>query len=149
MGVQPATTSSRAATSHVAIVTPSVADRLVSGEKTIETRFSRTSRAPYGLVQPGDWIYFKVSGAQIVARARARRVRNLSELNHRLITTLKRKYGKPIAADEGYWEAKQTARYGVLIWLGRVSRVIEPPEVPRQYGSGWICLSDLQPSSVR
>lgn len=125
---------------HVAIVSPTVAERLLSGKKKIESRFSQTCRAPFGLVRAGDMIYFKITGGQIVARARARSVRELSNLNKSLIIKIRRQFGRQIAADEGYWEKKQAARYGVLVWLGRVSRPKITPKVPRQYGAGWVCL---------
>lgn len=125
---------------HVAIVTARIGRLLLRGEKTIESRFSRTRRPPLGCVSAGDLVHFKVCAGPVVC---SRRVTALCEYEHLTQTTLlalKWRFGRKIGADSGYWEARRGCRFGVLMWLAPAREVIPPARLPRQYGNGWLVL---------
>ena len=56
---------------HVAIMTPSwkLIPKILSGEKSIESRWYQTRRAPWNTVSIGDKVFFKDSGKPITASA--------------------------------------------------------------------------------
>lgn len=126
---------------HVAIVTPIVAARLLSGEKTIESRLYRSRRPPFGIISPGDTIYFRSVGGLIFARSIARRVQQHTDLTPPQVAAIRRRWSLEIAAHAGYWKAKRDSRFAILIWLSRF-RPASRHEVaaPRQFGSGWVTL---------
>lgn len=61
---------------HVAIMTPSwkLIPKILSGEKSIESRWYQTRRAPWNKVTIGDRVFFKDSGKSITASAIVSRV---------------------------------------------------------------------------
>jgi ASC-1-like (ASCH) protein len=125
---------------HVAIVDARIARSLVDGRKRVESRFARHRRAPYGRVVPGDSIYFKVAGGEVIGRAPVKRVREFNQLTPKALTALRRRYNDGILAPATYWDARRQCRYGVLIWLGRFVRRTVQIALPRQYGTGWVIL---------
>lgn len=56
---------------HVAVLRPPYTRLLLSGAKTIESRFAYSRRAPFGVIAAGDRVYFKISAGPFIARARA------------------------------------------------------------------------------
>ncbi len=128
---------------HIAIVDPQTAERLLDGSKTIESRFSQTRRAPYGLIGTGQLIHFKLAGGGIIGSCRAQYVRQYDELTPERVDFIRTIHGGQICASAEYWEERLRCRYGVLIGLGRVRPAREAVEIPRQYGNGWITLPNL------
>lgn len=61
---------------HVAIMTPSwkLIPKILSGEKSIESRWYQTRRAPWDKIAIGDRVFFKDSGKPITAKAKISRV---------------------------------------------------------------------------
>lgn len=61
---------------HVAIMTPSwkLIPKILSGEKSIESRWYQTRRAPWNKIAIGDRIFFKDSGKSITAKAIVSRI---------------------------------------------------------------------------
>jgi hypothetical protein len=125
---------------HVAIIEPDLADPLAAGRKRIESRFARGRRLPFGRVFPGDEVYFKVAGAEIIGLTSVRRVIEFVDLNPARITAIRRRFGRSILAPPAYWRARRGCRYGVLIWLGRFTSIETTPRVPRQFGNAWLLL---------
>lgn len=56
---------------HVAIMNKSwqMTEKIISGEKTIESRWYQTKRTPWDKIFKGDTIYFKNSSEMIIAKA--------------------------------------------------------------------------------
>ena len=61
---------------HVAMMNPSwkLIAKILCGEKTIESRWYQTRRAPWNTISIGDRIFFKDSGKPITAQATVSRV---------------------------------------------------------------------------
>ncbi len=123
---------------HIAIIAPAVARRLLDGTKTIESRFSRTRRPPFGCVGAGDRVVFKLSGGPCVVDARVRRVQEFTNLTPRSVNSLRRRWNALVAADQAYWRRRLGCRFGVLVWLESVRPIRGVRRVPRQFGNGWI-----------
>jgi len=128
---------------HVAIIEARFAEPLLCGRKLIESRFARRRRPPFGRVLPGDQIYFKASGGEIIGRSLVTRVREFDDLTPPKVDALRRRYNRAILAPRPYWQARRDCRYGILIWLAEFTRDTVSPEIPRQYGSGWLSLSRM------
>ena len=62
--------------SHIAIMKSSwkLLPKILSGEKTVESRWYKTKACPWNRVFPGDTIYFKDSGKPVTLKARVTRV---------------------------------------------------------------------------
>ena len=126
-------------TTHLAVLHREYLDKIITGDKTIEMRLTRTRRAPFGKVSPGDTIYFKQSSGPIRAVARVNRVKSLSDLTPKRINELRDRLNDKIAASATTWARKRQARYGTLIWLRDVRETSEGPIVPPLFGAAWVC----------
>jgi ASC-1-like (ASCH) protein len=80
---------------HVAIMKKSwgLLPKIISGGKTIESRWYHTRSAPWGKIKAGDTVYFKNSGEPVTVRAHVARVVQFSDLTPRRVKEILRKYG--------------------------------------------------------
>jgi len=60
---------------HVAILKQPFFDMILSGDKTIESRFLMNKIVPFNKVSIGDEIYLKQTGKQVTAKAEVEKVR--------------------------------------------------------------------------
>jgi ASC-1-like (ASCH) protein len=127
---------------HLAILRRDVVAALLSGRKRIETRFYRHRCLPLGRIRPGDVVHFKVSGGGVIGSARVTFVREFSALTPAAVDRLRRLYQDQVCAPAQYWTARRRCRYGVLIGIGPVRGPARRFPVPRQYGGGWVVLSE-------
>lgn len=126
---------------HVAIVSHPMAEALTRGAKVVESRLYRHRRVPYGCVNPGDRVHFKVSGGSFIGTCKVVGVRCFSDLTPAAVAQLRRRYNDAVCAPASYWSAKRRSRYAVLIWLGPLSAPGRELYIPRQFGSAWTVLS--------
>src|SRR5437764_10549230 len=102
-------------TSHMAILThKSVVDKILSGEKTIESRFSRVKSVPFGQIIAGDLVYFKLSGGPVMGYARISRVEEFDNLTPRLIDDLAKRYREELALSEDFLARKMETKFASL-----------------------------------
>ena len=79
---------------HVAIMNSKLAliPDIISGKKKIESRWYKAKRAPWGRINPGDTVYFKNSGKEVMARAEVEKVEQY-ELTPAVIKEIIGRYG--------------------------------------------------------
>ena len=122
---------------HIVILRQPYFNMVVSGEKTIESRFSMHKVAPYGKVSIGDEILLKETGKDVTATAKVKDVKYY-ELTPEIVEEIRIQYGKQIGTDRFEdWESSLQKRYCSLIWLTNVKQ-IEPIKVERSNGAGWL-----------
>lgn len=122
---------------HIVILRQPYFNMVVSGEKTIESRFSMHKVAPYGKVSIGDEILLKETGKDVTATAKVKDVKYF-ELTPEIVEEIRIQYGKQIGTDRFEdWESSLQKRYCSLIWLTNVKQ-IEPIKVERSNGAGWL-----------
>lgn len=81
---------------HVAIMKKSwgLTEKILSHEKTIESRWLMVRRVPWGRVRAGDTIYFKNSGEPVTIKAGVIKVMQFAGLTPKKVMGILRKYGK-------------------------------------------------------
>lgn len=122
---------------HIVILRQPYFNMVVSGEKTIESRFSMHKVAPYGKVSIGDEILLKETGKDVTATAKVKDVKYY-KLTPEIVEEIRIQYGKQIGTDRFEdWESSLQKRYCSLIWLTNVKQ-IEPIKVERSNGAGWL-----------
>lgn len=126
----------------MAIVHEWVAHALLQGEKTIESRFARDRRPPFGRIASGDTVYFRVAGGSYAAHAVVRRVLCEQGLTPAKVRTLEAQHRSAIGGDEAYWRRARSARCVTLLWLGPCRPVDSGPTLDRQRGDrrAWFSL---------
>ncbi len=135
---------------HVAIMKKSwgLIPKIISGEKTIESRWYQTRRAPWNRIQVGDIIYFKNSGEPIVAKTVISKVLQFELKNSIDAKKIVKRFGKDICLverDVSKWG--RLPRYGILMWLKNPQKIKIPFCInKRGFGasSAWITTSHIR-----
>lgn len=139
---------------HVAIMKKSwgLLPKILSGEKTVESRWYKNRSAPWDKIKPGDALWFKDSGAPVTVKVRVTKVLQFDNLTPQKTKQILKKYGQ---ADLGvnlknlppsvkqYFQGK---RYCLLIFFDRVKEVT-PFEINKAgFGamSAWLCVERIE-----
>ena len=140
---------------HIAIMKKSwkLIDKILSGEKTIESRWYVHRRDPYNKINSGDVVYFKDSGEPITAKAEVEKVLQFSNLNPGLVDSILKEHGKGIMVNYSPDLCKnyEGKNYCILVFLKNSTRV-EPFQIDKTgYGnaSAWLCVGDISKVKVR
>ena len=111
---------------HVAILDKKrkLLDKIISGEKTIESRWYKHQKTPYGIAKEGDIVYFKDSGEPVAAKAIVSAVLYFN-LQHTNVSEVIQKYGRQICLEDTDPQQYKQFRYCSLIFLKNVEKI--PP----------------------
>lgn len=122
--------------------------KIISGEKSIESRWYKIKKTPYGIVKGGDIIYFKDSGEPVTVKATVEKVLFFSDMTREKYKDILEKYADAICLQnrniENYLQQKYN--YITLIFLKNVQE-IQPFEVDKTgYGlmAAWITVENIQ-----
>jgi hypothetical protein len=127
---------------HLAIFAEPFLSMVLSGEKTIESRFSRNRCAPYGQIDDGDIILLKEVAGPICGLALACRTW-CYDLRIEPIDRIRHRFGAAIRADDEFWSSRADAHYATLIELGAPAS-IAPVSCDKRDRRGWVSLRSRQ-----
>lgn len=136
---------------HVAILAKKrkLLAKILSGEKTIESRWYVSKTAPWDRIRAGEIVYFKESGDSVSIKAEVAKVLQFY-LPDTDVSKLLGDYGKDIAIPKNefaWWvEWCKQRKYCILIFLKNVEQ-IEPFDIDKSgFGlmSAWICVGDVK-----
>ena len=113
---------------------------ILAGRKTVESRFMKTERAPFGKIATGDRLFFKASSGPVCATGRAGKVMDFENLTPKRIERIKRTYNDRIVGSEEYWAEKSGSKWGVLVWLEE-AKAIEPVWIDKKDWRAWVVLT--------
>jgi len=137
---------------HVAIMRKSwgLTDKILSGEKKIESRWYLHKSRPWNKIKAGDTIYFKDSGSLIKIIAKVVQVLQFENLTPDKVSEILDKYGKDdgISSSEtdNYFQMFKDKKYCILVFLKDVESV-EPFDIDKKgFGSmsAWITVNDIE-----
>jgi len=137
---------------HVAIMNKKFLRKVLCGEKTIESRWSKHRINPFGAVAVGDDIFFKLTGGKVMARAKICGVRYFERkdqetaiddfiINHSNALGLE---SEGIARDFIFNNKKKN--YLTLIDLDEICQIESFDICKDGFGirSGWIVIDDIR-----
>ncbi|MFA5355666.1 MAG: hypothetical protein WC302_02995 [Candidatus Paceibacterota bacterium] len=137
---------------HLAIMKKSwgLTDKILSGEKKIESRWYSTRRTPWNNIKKGETVYFKDSGGPATIKAKVSKVLQFEGLNPKRIKILLRKYRE----DDGIEKEKvpyflkifRNKKYCILIFL-KDPKKIKPFSIDKKgFGnmSSWISVKSIK-----
>src|SRR3990167_1851244 len=136
---------------HVAIMRKSwgLTQKILTGEKKIESRWYKFKRAPWNQIRSGDTIYFKDSGEPVRIRAKVSKVLQFSDLTPARVKNLLNKYG---IADglfrrelPKYYQMFKDKKYCLLIYLKDATKIGSFDIDKRGFGvmAAWITVEDI------
>jgi len=134
---------------HVAIMKKSLGliPKIVSGEKSIESRWYQTKRAPWDKIQTGDTVFFKNAGEPVAAEAEVAQVLQLEIKDLSEARAITREYGDEIGLDNqdpSTWG--KLPKYCILVWLQEPRKVERPFQVDKEgfgMGTAWLSVDDI------
>ena len=129
---------------HLAILKRAYLELILSGQKTIECRLTRTPKPPFGVLQTGQRIYLKQSSGPVRGLAKAgkvicRRIDGPEDLNQ-----IRQEYGGGIMAKDDFWQSNCGAEYCTLIFLEEVRALPEPFRISKSDMRAWVVLDGKQ-----
>lgn len=136
---------------HVAIMKKSwhLLPKILNGEKTIESRWYKARRSPWGEIQAGDSVYFKNSGEPVTVKATVLKVLQFTDLNPKRVKEILDEYGKEDGIEEketgNFYNLFKDKKYCILIFLQNVQEV-KPFNINKKgFGamSAWITVSNI------
>lgn len=138
---------------HLAIMRKSwgLTEKILTGEKTVESRWYKARYAPWDRIRPGDTIYFKDSGEPVTIKAKVAKVLQFANLTPEKTKQILAKYGK---ADLGIShiapEIKQYVsgkKYAIFVFFNNAQKLKQPFEIDKNgFGamSGWITIDNIE-----
>ena len=128
---------------HIAIMNKKIGliTKILSGEKIIESRWSKNKIAPWDKIHPNDTVYFKESGGSIIAKAHVSRVLQFNHLDLHKFNYIVKKFGSDICLQNTEYDSwYQSKNYVTLVFLKKTTKV-KPFNIDKSgFGSGcaWI-----------
>lgn len=136
---------------HVAIMKKSwgLTGKIISGKKTIESRWYKLKRSPWGKIAAGDSVYFKDSGEPVRIKAKVRHIITFERIGPKKVLWILKKYGNQDGINakdtQKFFNMFKDRKYCLLIFLKDVKKV-KPFQINKKgFGamSAWITLDDV------
>ncbi|OGC50628.1 hypothetical protein A2716_02990 [candidate division WWE3 bacterium RIFCSPHIGHO2_01_FULL_40_23] len=141
---------------HVAILKKEwgLLKKILSGQKTVESRWYKTQVAPWDKIFKGDVVYFKDSGRPVTLKAKVLDVHQYFVKDNKQALGLMKKY---TLRDLGAADIPQEIRnyilnkkYAIFVLLSEISEVPAFNIDKTGYGmqSAWMCVGDINKVKV-
>jgi ASC-1-like (ASCH) protein len=108
--------------------------KIISGEKTIESRWYKFKKTPYMNIKVDDTVYFKESGEPVTVSSKVSKVLFFNSLDRDKIISILKDYGKDICVPLSYAEKLEGKNFCTLVFLKDV-KMITPFHIDKKgYG---------------
>ena len=142
---------------HVAIMRKSweLTEKILTGEKNIESRWYKTRHAPWNRIEKGDIVYFKDSGCPVTLKARVQKVLQFANLTPTRVQKLLQKYGRDDGIEEkdipAFFTRFKDKKYCILVFLEHAKKVLPFHINKKGFGAmaSWITVGDIKLIMVR
>lgn len=125
---------------HLAVFTEPYASLILSGDKTVESRFSSVRCAPYERVSHGDIVLIKESGGPVIGIFKVGGVWSY-EIDDSSWDDIKGRFAKAICPQgSSFWSDRSLAQYATLMKVQKPDR-LEPTIWPKRDRRGWVVIS--------
>lgn len=125
---------------HLAIFSPGYIEKIFSGQKTLDGRFSEIKCAPYNQVEKRDLVLMKKSGGPIIGFFTVGKVDHIEIVKNSQIQSLIKKYENELALDKEFIKRKLNAKFVSLIEIKRPTKFRMPVAIKKRSLSGWVTL---------
>jgi len=134
---------------HIAIMKKkwNFIDKILSGSKTIESRWYSCKYSPWDRIKKGEIVFFKDSGSPVTAKAEVSKVLQFSDLNENKIKEILFKYAGKLGIDNipEFLQRFRGKKYCILVFLKNTKK-IKPFNINKKgFGlmSAWISVEDV------
>lgn len=130
----------RESVAHLVILKREYINEILSGDKSIESRFMKRKGIPFGKISRGDKLFFKISAGPVCASGEVEKVKCVKNLTSEKIKQIRKQYGNLIGGTKEYWKTIEEKRFCVLIWL-KNTRPIAEKKINKRDRRAWVILS--------
>lgn len=134
---------------HLAIFSPGFIQRIFTGQKSIDGRFSKIRCMPFGSIEKGDLVLMKKSGGPIVGYFVAGTVQCFNDLTPNRLESIVQKYWDELALTKKFWTKRKNSRYLTLIEIKKPTKFRLPIAVKKRSLSGWVSLGGTHQSQIQ
>lgn len=124
-------------------------EKILTGEKNIESRWYQTKHIPWDKIKALDEVYFKNSGEPVTIKANVEKVLQFSNLTSAKVKEILEQYGKDDGIEkekiQDFFEIFKDKKYCILIFLKNPEK-IKPFEINKKgFGAmaAWITVDAL------
>ncbi|NUQ67375.1 MAG: hypothetical protein HUU18_03725 [Phycisphaerales bacterium] len=129
--------SANAPSLHLAVFVEPFLEYILTGKKTVESRFSTVRFPPYGRVSRGDFVLLKVSGGPVVGIAEVGAAW-FYRLNAESWRSIRQDFAAALCAeDPEFWRSREKAEFATLMYVTRAKR-LQPIQWPKRDRRGWV-----------
>jgi hypothetical protein len=128
---------------HIAIMDKPTIDKIINGQKLIESRFSKNKITPYHNIEKDDTVYLKKSGGDITASFKVKDVIFFENLDKNKIEKIKDKYNALIKAPLEFWNLKKDSRYATLIFI-RSPKFLKPISIVKKNRQAFVSCNSIK-----
>lgn len=125
---------------HLAVFAPEAIEKIFSGQRKIEGRFSQIRIPPFGKVSAGDIVLIKKPGEKIVGQFLVDRVIYFDHPKMQEIEDLKKKYGLGLTLPRTFWLDHEKINFVTLMFIKSVTKFIIAPQIPKKDLRPWVVL---------
>ena len=120
--------------------------KIISGKKTIESRWYIHKKAPCHALAVGDRVFFKDSGDPVTVMSEVAKVLFFDNLTMIKIQEILKRYGNDICIQKSYAKNLDGKRYCSLIFLKNVQKITPFAIDKRGYGNmaAWITVENIE-----
>ena len=131
---------------HLAVLTPGWIELILTGDKTIESRFTKRRSAPFGKVNAGDVVFMKESGGLVKGAFRVGKVDTIEKLTYELRIAIdasfrEQIFGTPYFTE--HWDQWKASNHATLIHIAEPVAFKEPFAFPKRDRRAWVVLDDI------
>jgi len=136
---------------HIAIMKKEwgLVDKILKGEKILETRWYKSKYAPWDKIKKSDLIYFKNSGESVNVKAVVTKVKQSEIQKEKQRNDIIKKVWKDDLGKDGdkniLENYSKDKRFCIIIWFSKVQK-IKPFNINKKgFGNmaSWICVEDV------
>lgn len=136
---------------HIAIMKKEwgLIDRILSGEKVLETRWYKNRYAPWNKVKKGDYLYFKNPGGKVSVKATVVKVEQFEVGDENIRNSIVKSVWEKDLGKNGKKEIlidyARDKRYCIIIWFTKVEKICPFDINKKGFGSmsSWICIDNV------
>ena len=133
---------------HIAILNKklNLLPKILSGEKTIESRWYKFKKAPYEAIKAGDIVFFKNAGEPVTVKSSVKKAIFFDNLNNAKIKDILQQYGEKIGVPISYAKKIADKKYCILVFLSNVKRIKSFNIDKTGYGNmaAWLTVEDIK-----
>jgi len=124
-------------------------EKILTGQKTIESRWYKNKYKPWDAIKKGDAVYFKNSGEPVLIKTQVKKIMQFSDLSPKKGKEILNAYGKDIGIEKNdiaeFSRKFRDKKYGILIFLAKAQK-IKPFQIDKKgFGAmaSWITVNNI------